>query len=223
MRKAITLSLTMHSAMLVGVAWYAHAAIRDEHRPSVSWVPQQEQVWLPPAPEREVVEVEDTQWEPPAERELVYEEHFEPEELDPPDAEPLPAEKWTRMSPELQMLRVAPPREPEPPPVVVNEQPEPTPPVAYVEARILADVNQPPDYPRRARARGHEGEVWVEVTVGTDGTALEVRVVDPSPYASLNRAAVRAVEEWQFAPASRGGEPIEATLRIPIIFRLEAG
>ena len=79
----------------------------------------------------------------------------------------------------------------------------------------------PPTYPDRARARGIEGSVSIEVTVLADGTLADVRVVRSSGAAVLDRAAVRAVQAWTFRPATVNGEPVESVLRLPPIrFRL---
>ncbi|RMD68336.1 MAG: energy transducer TonB, partial [Gammaproteobacteria bacterium] len=82
-------------------------------------------------------------------------------------------------------------------------------------------ANPKPRYPRLARRRGLEGEVLLEVKVGSAGLPLRVRVVRSSGHPVLDRAALEAVSRWRFAPARRGGIPVTATTRIPVRFRLE--
>jgi periplasmic protein TonB len=80
--------------------------------------------------------------------------------------------------------------------------------------------NPPPDYPREARRRGHEGLVMLSVNVGVDGKAHAVEVQETSGFDLLDRAALRAVREWRFDPATRGGTPIEMTVEVPVRFEL---
>jgi protein TonB len=75
-----------------------------------------------------------------------------------------------------------------------------------------------PVYPELAREEGETGTVILEVLVGADGLPGDVKVVRSQP--SFDAAAVEAVRQFVFAPATRGGEPIATTIRIPIDFRL---
>ena len=80
--------------------------------------------------------------------------------------------------------------------------------------------NPPPDYPRAARRRGHEGLVMLSVNVGVDGKAQAVEVKETSGFDLLDRAALLAVREWRFDPATRGGAPVEMTVDVPVRFEL---
>jgi protein TonB len=106
-------------------------------------------------------------------------------------------------------------------------QPRTTPTTGSVGESLAASRAQPrplagnpqPSYPRSARRRGHEGRVILEVVVGTTGDARQVAVIETSGFASLDRAAERAVKRWRFTrPAASGSERI----RIPVVFRLQA-
>ncbi len=78
----------------------------------------------------------------------------------------------------------------------------------------------PPAYPLAARRRGHEGVVVLRVRVSPTGACLSLVVARSSGHAELDEAALEAVRTWRFAPAVRGGVPVEAELEIPIRFRL---
>jgi protein TonB len=80
--------------------------------------------------------------------------------------------------------------------------------------------NPPPVYPYRARERGQEGRVLLDIVVAVDGTAAEVSVRTSSGVRSLDRAAVRAVRAGRFPPATRLGRPLQAALTLPVTFRL---
>jgi protein TonB len=81
--------------------------------------------------------------------------------------------------------------------------------------------NRPPTYPESARRRGIQGRVLVRVSVSTDGTPLAVSVDESSGAASLDDAAVAAVQKWRFVPANQGSKPIPGTAEVPIVFRLQ--
>jgi protein TonB len=65
-----------------------------------------------------------------------------------------------------------------------------------------------------------EGTVLLNVLVGTDGTVREVKVLEADGGKLLSPAAVEAVREWTFAPATRGGEAVECWHKVPIRFAL---
>lgn len=80
--------------------------------------------------------------------------------------------------------------------------------------------NPPPAYPPLARRMQLEGRVVLRVRVGMDGDAQEVLLDTGSGHAILDRAALAAVRRWRFVPARRGSEPVEAWVRVPLVFRL---
>lgn len=82
--------------------------------------------------------------------------------------------------------------------------------------------NPKPDYPLAARRRGMEGTVRLEVAVSSEGRPTRVRVAHGSGHELLDTLAQRAVENWRFQPARRGGEPVESTVEVPVVFRLTA-
>ena len=84
-----------------------------------------------------------------------------------------------------------------------------------------AYLNNPrPRYPRIARKKGMEGRVLLEVEVAADGSVLEVRVMQGSGHALLDRAATQTVRRWRFAPARRLGQAVAATVEVPVRFAL---
>jgi TonB family protein len=77
-----------------------------------------------------------------------------------------------------------------------------------------------PEYPPASIRRGQTGTVIVEADVSAAGEVTDAEVVASSGHARLDRAALAAVREAAFAPATRGGEPVADTVRVPIHFRL---
>lgn len=78
-----------------------------------------------------------------------------------------------------------------------------------------------PEYPARARRRGEQGRVVLEVAVGADGSVDDVRVASSCGFADLDAAAVNAAARARFVPGADGGRPVAMTVRLPIEFRLK--
>ncbi len=92
-------------------------------------------------------------------------------------------------------------------------------PIAY--ALPIYKSNISPQYPLLARKRGYQGTVLLEVLVNKDGKAASIRLARSSGYETLDRAAIKGVENWLFHPAKRGDELVEMWVKIPIRFKLK--
>jgi protein TonB len=82
------------------------------------------------------------------------------------------------------------------------------------------ESDRPPAYPEIARRRGQQGRVVLRVDVSAEGMPVTVTVAESSGYASLDAAALTAVQRWRFVPATRGGAPVPAVADVPVRFRL---
>lgn len=80
--------------------------------------------------------------------------------------------------------------------------------------------NPTPSYPGMSRRRGEEGQVVLQVVVGTDGRVASLSVAQSSGFRRLDKAALDAVRQWRFQPARRGSTPVRSVARIPIRFAL---
>ena len=70
-----------------------------------------------------------------------------------------------------------------------------------VAASALRIVSAPsPRYPPEALRAGTAGEVLVELTIGTDGSVTNARVVRATPARVFDREALNAVRRWKFEP-----------------------
>jgi TonB family protein len=86
----------------------------------------------------------------------------------------------------------------------------------------LATVAKPihqvwPKYPPEIRAH-LDGMVVLCVVIGEDGDVRKVRAI--SGPKELIPAAVKAIEQWRFRPFLANNEPVEASVRITLNFRL---
>jgi TonB family protein len=73
-----------------------------------------------------------------------------------------------------------------------------------------------PEYPRLARQAGASGMVELEATIGLDGRVKNARVVKGNPM--LQKAALDAVLEWRYRPATLNGKPVESPIEIKLNF-----
>ena len=61
----------------------------------------------------------------------------------------------------------------------------------------------------------------LRVRVSADGQPAAVDLEKSSNFERLDEAARQVVARWRFVPAKRGEEAIEATVIVPIVFRLD--
>ena len=78
----------------------------------------------------------------------------------------------------------------------------------------------PPRYPSGALRRKIEGFVLVELTVQTDGTCGEAKILEQSEYPEFGPAALDSVRQWKFQPALSEGQPVSCTHRVRFTFKL---
>ncbi|MDR2462987.1 MAG: energy transducer TonB [Verrucomicrobiales bacterium] len=81
--------------------------------------------------------------------------------------------------------------------------------------------NPPPVYPAGARARGQEGRVLLGVTVSARGLVSAARVKKSSGFPALDEAALTAVKQWKFRPATKNGGDVADTFDQPVVFSLK--
>jgi len=80
--------------------------------------------------------------------------------------------------------------------------------------------NPAPAYPLLARQRGEEGLVVLSAEVLPSGRCGRLSVLSSSGAWLLDEAALKAVRQWQFKPAKRGGQSVAVWVEIPIRFQL---
>ena len=99
-----------------------------------------------------------------------------------------------------------------------------------IDAEVSVQVDQDPrvlrktkpKYPEAARRAQKEGVVKLECTVGVDGKATDITVVEEKPKGfGFGAEAIKAVKRWRFTPAKRGTESVPKRVKIPIRFTLE--
>jgi periplasmic protein TonB len=86
-----------------------------------------------------------------------------------------------------------------------------------VAPRLLREVKA--DYTEDARRRGVEGEVLLEIVITRNGSVGDVKVLRRLD-SGLDQRAIQAVRQWQFAPATRQGAPVDVIVEVGVEFRL---
>jgi protein TonB len=76
-----------------------------------------------------------------------------------------------------------------------------------------------PEYPVIARQGEMEGVVVLKVTIDERGRVIRA-VVLRSDASVFDQAAIEAVRQWTFTPAEQSGNPVKATITIPLRFTL---
>src|SRR5262249_27476162 len=95
-------------------------------------------------------------------------------------------------------------------PTPVLAQPE-----EVVPPKLLQHVDAP--YPASQGGDHIETSVVVFVTVDTDGSVRDAQVVESSGP-DFDQSALETAKTWRFIPATRGGKPIRARIRLAFHF-----
>ncbi|MGV8057578.1 MAG: TonB family protein [Smithellaceae bacterium] len=77
-----------------------------------------------------------------------------------------------------------------------------------------------PVYPMLARRLGKEGKVILKLLIDMNGKLQNIEVVEPAGF-GFTEAAVAAVKNSTYAPASRNGEKVTTTALLPVRFYLQ--
>jgi protein TonB len=105
------------------------------------------------------------------------------------------------------------------------ETPAPPPPVAIGDVIAIADADTkpvaiqrvPPHFPTAERRAGMPGYAITDFIVTTEGRVAQARVIEASDNA-FAAAALQAVSQWRFRPATRNGAPVACHMQVPIKF-----
>jgi TonB family protein len=79
-----------------------------------------------------------------------------------------------------------------------------------------------PIYPIDLRGpRGlHEGRVVLRLIVTKEGNVRDPKVVESIPSGAFDESALEAVKKYRFKPATKDGDPVDCTVKLPIVFSL---
>lgn len=83
----------------------------------------------------------------------------------------------------------------------------------------IATYSPEPKYPDNERKAGREGDVALNVVIGTDGATHDISVAR-SLSPDFDNAAIAVVQTWRFTPAKKTGSPIPLHTQIQVGFHL---
>ncbi|MDH3283629.1 MAG: TonB family protein [Acidobacteriota bacterium] len=113
--------------------------------------------------------------------------------------------------------------------VVLLGDPEPPPPAragplypgigGVTEPVLLARVE--PEYPEVARRARMQGRVILQAVIHKDGTVRKLTVLEERPpHLGFKEAAVAAVTQWRYLPATQRGRPVDVYFTVVVNFTL---
>jgi len=85
------------------------------------------------------------------------------------------------------------------------------------QAKLISSV--PPVYPTLAKNQHVSGSVMVDALIDANGRVTTMKVV--SGPTLLQQAAMDALKQWKYQPASLDGKPVAMHLTVTIQFRLQ--
>jgi protein TonB len=86
-----------------------------------------------------------------------------------------------------------------------------------VQAKLISST--PPIYPSLARNQHISGNVLVDALIDASGRVTTMKVV--SGPALLHQAAMDALKQWKYRPATLDGKPTQMHLTVTVQFRLQ--
>ncbi|GHA74362.1 energy transducer TonB [Cognatilysobacter bugurensis] len=96
------------------------------------------------------------------------------------------------------------------------EAPPPAPSISPTQP--LARNTPPPAYPEALACEDVGGQVVLQLEIGADGRPASMRLLTSSGESQLDDAAIAAVRGWEFAPATRNGQPVTSRIQVPVTF-----
>jgi len=87
------------------------------------------------------------------------------------------------------------------------------------DAQILSKTE--PQFPDAAKRKNITGYVRLQITIDQSSAIKSIDVLEASPEGYFETAAMDAVKNWKFAAAYQNGNPVEATIKRRIEFKLE--
>ena len=84
-------------------------------------------------------------------------------------------------------------------------------------ARMISSV--PPTYPPMAKTQRVSGDVRIDALIDASGRVSSMKVI--SGPSLLHQAAMEALRQWKYQPASLDGKPVAMHLTVTIQFRLQ--
>jgi protein TonB len=89
-----------------------------------------------------------------------------------------------------------------------------------IPPKVLFDSCPKPEYPRNALRNEETGTTTLKLLVGADGLVHDAVVQQSSGHLDLDRAAL-VLNHCRFAPATRGGKPVDFWQPMQFVWKLQ--
>jgi TonB family protein len=86
--------------------------------------------------------------------------------------------------------------------------------------KVISRVD--PLYNEEAKKNRIAGVVIIEATINESGLVTDARILKPLPY-GLDQAAVDAIRQWRFEPATQDGQPVPVKFNFTFNFKTDDG
>ncbi len=110
--------------------------------------------------------------------------------------------------------------------IIIPDAP-PAPPEPTGPYTVAGEVTRPvkihaplPRYPERARRPRIQGVVMVQAIIDKQGDVTNVKLLKGLPM-GLNEAAIDAIKQWKFKPATLRGKPVDVYYNLTVTFKLQ--
>ena len=87
------------------------------------------------------------------------------------------------------------------------------------EPELIPETKVRPEYPEEARKARIQGRVILQVVIRKDGTVGDFKVLkEPAADLGFAEAAIAAVEQWRYRPATKDGKPVPVYFVVVVNF-----
>ncbi|MBU6468588.1 MAG: energy transducer TonB [Betaproteobacteria bacterium] len=143
-----------------------------------------------------------------------------PENPVTPKATPLktsnsPPKPTTKLTPNVPTQKTLESKPKAPTQVAPSQSTQPSPPQIDTHYPCTA-----PEYPALARRNAEEGKVLLSFLINAEGQVENSKVLQSSGFSMLDEAALKALSQCRFTPATQDGKAIAIRVTIPYIWRL---
>lgn len=90
---------------------------------------------------------------------------------------------------------------------------------SQVDVKTKPNFQAKPVYPAELRKAGVEGKATIDLVVDADGRVRHAKVLEASESA-FGEAALKAVQDWTYAPAQKNGGAVAVHLQVPLFFKV---
>ncbi len=90
-----------------------------------------------------------------------------------------------------------------------------------VPPELIMDSKVEPVFPELARVARLSGRVMLRAVIDEEGSVVEIEVIGPSqPDFGFEAAAIEAVQQWRYSPATLRGRPVAVYMVVVVEFKL---